>query len=64
VRLEVARGGPGDLEPTILRLALSSACADLHGLAEASCRHFVRWVEHGKFEREIIYDRDPYRSMI
>jgi hypothetical protein len=29
-------------------------------LAQETCRHFVRFIEHGKFPREIIQDRPPY----
>ncbi len=32
-------------------------------LAQESCRHFVRFVEHGKFPREIIQDRPPYTEI-
>lgn len=37
-----------------------SKCVAFDALAQAKCRRFVRWVEQGKFEREIIYDRPPY----
>lgn len=37
-------------------------CEALDALAQATCRRFVRWVEHGKYEREIIYDRPPYTA--
>lgn len=29
-------------------------------LAQESCRRFVRWIEQGKFTREIVQDRPPY----
>ncbi len=32
-------------------------------LARESCRHFVRFIEHGKFPREIIQDRPPYSEI-
>lgn len=37
-------------------------CEELDALAQATCRRFVRWVEHGKYEREVIYDRPPYTA--
>lgn len=35
-------------------------CETLNTLASESCIHFVRWIEQGKFPKEIIYDRPPY----
>ncbi|MGL4398343.1 MAG: hypothetical protein ACRCXD_00620 [Luteolibacter sp.] len=32
-------------------------------LAQESCRHFVRFIENGKFPREIIQDRPPYTEI-
>jgi len=35
-------------------------CKTLSTLASESCIHFVRWLEQGKFPKEVIYDRPPY----
>lgn len=32
-------------------------------LAQVTCRHFVRFIEHGKFPQEIIQDRPPYTEI-
>lgn len=42
----------------------SKICEALDGLAQANCRHFVREVEMGKFQREIVYDTASYRKLI
>lgn len=39
-------------------------CDELNELAKSRCRHFVRWAESGKFEREIVYDRDSYMGLV
>lgn len=39
-------------------------CERMNLLAQESCRHFVRFIEHGKFAKEIIQDRAPYMDMI
>jgi len=39
------------------------AC-QLDATAKTMCRHFVRHIEQGKHDQEIIYDRAPYANML
>ncbi len=41
-----------------------SACVELDKLAQATCRNFVREVEMGKFQREIVYNVPAYRELV
>jgi len=41
-----------------------SACVEIEEQAQATCRHFVRKVEKGKFPREIVYNIPTYRDLI
>lgn len=38
----------------------AALCEGLAAQAQLTCRHFVRFVENGKFSREIVVDRPPY----
>jgi hypothetical protein len=42
----------------------AAKCDRMNQLARDTCRSFVRFIEHGKYPREIIYDRAPYNEMV